>query len=574
MFTFAPKSGLPVPHPSIARAPGARPASATPPRTQELADDERPLDDRLRRPMERFFRHSFDRVRVFSGDASRRAAEAYGAYAFTRGQEIHLGERARSLPADRHRALLAHEIVHTMQQRGTADTARPGTLAAEAADTPAERQASGLARAFGAHERDPAAGAALRDRLGAPVVSPARLQLARVGTHFGEFEDANFATLSAGAGSSVPTGTELGVQVRMRFHPGPNVDATKIGLTQAIDTVIAGTRATQHPRTLRLSAARGPGTGYHIDTPADRTSPMYQASGTPRTGAPPDELGSYDAPGIAPAPASGPFRVGRNNVIGLTGGGGSVYGFRFMRDGALRGPSPAELHDAPQDPTASPSSSQSIETAALAMEGTMAGTYLGSVRWGWRRDARGAFTAVPVALGSRGVPSADFLTAASVWNPATENIVYEATAAAVPVIGANSPNPVLATVGRGTRMQLVATGTMNGTAYLLVEVVGPARVRGLVEETHARQVDVGRPTVDLPLPRISTVTLAAGVVLDGEHRCAPNDPLLPQGTRVRELGPFGDLASYVRVEVVDGPFTSRRGVLRRSALTPEPLGTR
>jgi hypothetical protein len=62
-------------------------------------------------------------------------------------------------------------------------------------------------------------------------------------------------------------------------------------------------------------------------------------------------------------------------------------------------------------------------------------------------------------------------------------------------------------------------------------------------------------------------------VLDGEKQCRPDDPTLPSGTRVQMLGQYGSLADYVRVQVADGQFTGRRGVLRRSYLTRETLGT-
>jgi hypothetical protein len=93
----------------------------------------------------------------------------------------------------------------------------------------------------------------------------------------------------------------------------------------------------------------------------------------------------------------------------------------------------AELRRA-QDPTASPSSKHVFETAALAMEGTMAGTYLGSVEWGWQRDAAGTFSTIPVSVKSRGVPSANFLTAATIWNASKEDLEWVASAATVDIL--------------------------------------------------------------------------------------------------------------------------------------------
>ena len=548
------------------RADGAAPVASS-------AGEGQPLEAGLRHPMERFFQRPLDKVRVHSGPESRRAADSHGAYALTYGQDIHLGARGESLPRGQMRGLLAHETAHTIQQGHAQPVTQLSAVAPEGEGSPAEQQASGLSRAFMAHEGGDSAGLAIRDSIGLRPLSSPRVQLARHPTHFGEFEDVEYNELTAGAGSSVPTGTKLGVQLYLKFHPGNNVDAKKIGLTQAADTVIAGTRPSDG-LIARRSATRGPGRGYHIDVPEDRPSPMYAASGTPTAGTDATKLGSYTAPGVG-AGQAGPMSIGGNNVIGITHGGGSVYGYRYMDAGTLKGPVPAEFHDAPQDPTASNDSQQMFETAALAMEGAMEGTYLGSVQWGWRRDASGAFKSTPVSVKSMGVPSANFLTAATIWNASKENIEYVATAQQVDVLDPNNASNIITTVPRGTRMRFEASGLLNGTTFLLVRNIDPAPAfHGIVDVSDVRQQDSGRETVDLPVPQIYTVSAAGGSVLSGERICTPNDPTLPPGTRVRVLGPYGNLPEYVRVEIVDGPLTGRRGVLRRSDLTSEPLGQR
>ena len=58
-----------------------------------------------------------------------------------------------------------------------------------------------------------------------------------------------------------------------------------------------------------------------------------------------------------------------------------------------------------------------FETTALATKGAQAGTYYGSVRWGWRTDAAGGVTKIDLQKVSDGVPSSTFLKAAGIWNP-------------------------------------------------------------------------------------------------------------------------------------------------------------
>ena len=114
--------------------------------------------------------HSLAGARIHTGEASAAAAAALGAPAFTIGQDIHFGaERHQpgTVAGDR---LIAHELVHTLQQGGTA-TARPqpgpGTPAA-GRNLPAEEEARAVA----------AAALAARTRAGSRPVQAAALPIA------------------------------------------------------------------------------------------------------------------------------------------------------------------------------------------------------------------------------------------------------------------------------------------------------------------------------------------------------------------------------------------------------------
>jgi hypothetical protein len=68
--------------------------------------------------------------------------------------------------------------------------------------------------------------------------------------------------------------------------------------------------------------------------------------------------------------------------------------------------------------TALPTSSaeHTFETTALATAGNQAGTYYGSVRWGYQTDNAGVHTKLPLEVVSFGVPTANFVEAAKQWN--------------------------------------------------------------------------------------------------------------------------------------------------------------
>ena len=527
----------------------------------------RPLEDGLRRPLERFFKRPLADVRINSGPGSQRAVESFGADALTYGQDIHLGDRSLSLPARRQRGLVAHEVAHTIQQRAATPASPHGALKPDSPDTPAERQADTLSRAFLAHERGDPVGLAIRDRTRLDAVPSMRPHLAHIPTTFGDFEDVKFNTLKAGAGSAVATGTELGVQLRLKFNPGANVDATKIGLTQISDTVIAGARRTDDVFA-RHSATKGPGVGFHIDVPADSPSPMYAASGKPTAKSDATKLGSYDVPGIGPLPKGGNL-IGGNVVEGIDYGGGAIYGYRHKGGGP---PVAAELHDAPQNPSAANAAKQVIETAALAMEGKMAGAYLGSVEWGWERDAAGAFTANPIKLKSPGVPSANFRTAATIWNASKANIEFVVVPKTANMFSEDDPSKVIRKLPQGTRLRLLGTGDFNGTTFHEMITIGGLAVEGLVEPADVGIQDAGRDTVKLPVPDVSTVNATSA--LSGDTGPAKGDPSLTAGTRVQVIGPHPTLKDFAKVEVIDGASAGRTGAMPQSSLTKEALGTR
>jgi len=108
--------------PGRAPAPGPGPAGVGSPQVPAAARDilrspGQPLDQATRALMESSLGHDFSRVRVHTDGAAARSARKLGARAYTVGSHVVLGaDGDRPDPAGRR--LLAHELVHVVQQGG------------------------------------------------------------------------------------------------------------------------------------------------------------------------------------------------------------------------------------------------------------------------------------------------------------------------------------------------------------------------------------------------------------------------------------------------------------------------
>ncbi|WP_205012780.1 DUF4157 domain-containing protein [Nitrosomonas sp. HPC101] len=81
-----------------------------------LASPGRPLEPALRQDMEQRFGHDFSQVRVHSGDAAEQSARELNANAYTVGRDVVFAVGQFSSTSTEGRKLLAHELVHVMQQ--------------------------------------------------------------------------------------------------------------------------------------------------------------------------------------------------------------------------------------------------------------------------------------------------------------------------------------------------------------------------------------------------------------------------------------------------------------------------
>lgn len=130
----------PAPAPAPSPAPPARAADEAPTDAglrsylaQSLASGAA-LEGRLRRTLEASFRQDLSAVRIHADGAAAQAANSIGARAFTLGNNIWFG-RGQYRPETRGgQRLLAHELAHTLQQRGQAATIQPSLLVGGATD--------------------------------------------------------------------------------------------------------------------------------------------------------------------------------------------------------------------------------------------------------------------------------------------------------------------------------------------------------------------------------------------------------------------------------------------------------
>lgn len=104
----------------------------------------RALDPATRGFMEPRFSHDFSRVKVHSDTLAAESAQAVGAKAYTVGRDIVFGAHQYAPSTDAGQKLLAHELIHVLQQREASTI--PRALAVSNPGDTTERQADQMAR--------------------------------------------------------------------------------------------------------------------------------------------------------------------------------------------------------------------------------------------------------------------------------------------------------------------------------------------------------------------------------------------------------------------------------------------
>ncbi len=113
----------------------------------------------VRRRLEPDFGHDFSQLRIHDDSTSHQAARSLGAQAFTLGQHIYFGAGRYAPHTETGLRLLAHEVTHTLQQRGAAlapsaaKTEAGAAFRTDRADAPLEQEADAAAAALLAGQR-------------------------------------------------------------------------------------------------------------------------------------------------------------------------------------------------------------------------------------------------------------------------------------------------------------------------------------------------------------------------------------------------------------------------------------
>jgi len=128
------------------RTAGADLAAATaPPIVDEvLGSSGHPLPAPVRTDMESHLHHDFSSVRIHTDARAGRSARAVSARAYTVGQQVVFGSGEYQPATSAGRSLIAHELVHTVQQRGQGHIAHQPLTVGPAHDA-YEREAEALA---------------------------------------------------------------------------------------------------------------------------------------------------------------------------------------------------------------------------------------------------------------------------------------------------------------------------------------------------------------------------------------------------------------------------------------------
>lgn len=107
---------------SSSLAPDSETTSAEPSTVSSIVDEalqspSHPLERDTRTFMESHLEHNFSNVRIHSGNHAAQAAQVVQARAFTVGQDVVLGANEATTGSPQYQHLIAHELVHTLQQR-------------------------------------------------------------------------------------------------------------------------------------------------------------------------------------------------------------------------------------------------------------------------------------------------------------------------------------------------------------------------------------------------------------------------------------------------------------------------
>ena len=286
-------------------------------------------------------------------------------------------------------------------------------------------------------------------------------------TYMGEFKDKVYQDY-------VISGKKYGVKIELEFHPGNKVNAKKIGMTQALKKLYGGTPMPHTPTLRNRMVKTGAEKGSYLDRISSRNNPIY---GGPSLG------------------------TGKKLKDTALAGGNYKLGYRYHDASGLK-KREAWIYDSPSTNNQTPKSGQIFETTALALEGAQKGTYYGSVKWGWKRNASGTFKRIPLTLVSKGTPTSNFMKAAKEWNKAKALGTIKTISNPTNVYQ-NNHTTIKFTIPKGTKVTLGSSFGAGDMEWIKSTIASGTKAgqQGLIKVTDLKDVGGGKATIDLPLTR-------------------------------------------------------------------------
>jgi hypothetical protein len=460
-----------------------------------------PLGEATRHRLERTFDADFSTVRVHTDSEAGRLSRALGANAFATGRDIFFDHGAYQPDNFRGQKLLAHELVHVVQQRGAAPSklvlGEPGDHYEREADAISTNIAATPGQLTSSDSLDASHGSAR------PATTPIRMTPVTSSSTSLVQRDPNedkkkaskpasakpVTTTPAGAAPvktwagdfAAPTfelgssGDVYGANIVISFMPNQSVDAESIALVQTaqsfksnIGTQVDPLDEVPQPDTVKTSKAQEVFKDRLVGDVSDfgRQIDQLPESRTPLA------LTTVD-PSSTELAKSVPERDFMSAGLKIH----TQFGFRTDKRGARA----AETADTPRlTLPVSASGSQHFETTALAIDGIQKGTYYGSVKWGWSKEAgKTSPDLINFEKSQDAAPSSGFFKAATAWNaskntedkpsiplPISSNKVL--SAAGELMAGPDAKAKSLAKLDKGTTLEILEDASHPGWVKVIV----------------------------------------------------------------------------------------------------------
>ena len=329
---------------------------APPAADEAVSSPGQPLDADMQAFMEARFDHDFSTVRVHCDARAAESANAVNARAYVVGNDIVFGQDEYDPGTTKGKWLIAHELVHVVQQQNSSNF------------HPALQRAAKKAK-----------------------------------TSAGEFVADPYDAMVQPGYRGIVTG--YGADITIKFKANERVDAEKIAFVQTAlsvkDDKVHNKYEGEKKKVAesRMLSPGKSGAGVHIDQLPDVATPLYGMAGNRG-----DDLANPE-----PHKRLTTFGWHYKNARG-----------KLENEDAMMHDEPdltsGDRYTAAAD-VMNEEWHQRFETTALAIAGNQKGTFYGSVEWGWTKSVADLYpNLLDFKVKSENVPSPIFMEAARLWN--------------------------------------------------------------------------------------------------------------------------------------------------------------